>query len=51
MPDADDRVEGGVFEFYEVEKGNVTRRGEGTHLDGPRERDEREKDGEDEPAS
>ena len=49
VPGADDRVEAGVFELYEVEKGNVTGRGEGTRCDGPRERDEREKDGDDDP--
>ena len=49
VPGADDGVEAGVFERDEIEERNVAGRGEGTRCDGPREREEREKDGDDEP--
>ena len=49
MPGADDGVEARVFELDEVEKGHVSGPRERTRCEGPRERDEREKDGDHEP--
>ena len=45
----DHRVEAGVFEGDEVEEGHVAGRGEGAPCKRPRECEEREKDGGDEP--
>ena len=49
MPNADDEVDAGVLERDEVEDGNVAGRGEGTRCGGPREHEDGEQEGGDDP--